>query len=221
MFTINGQTIPYDRAWTHPETGNHYPANWLRLASSESKSAAGLVEVSTTTPTYDQRFYSDANTPKALDDEPLLDTEGNDTGDVTPGLKTLYKTEQDAIAATLLAPSDWRVTKALEVSSSFAAAQSALPDAWKTYRAAVRTACNTRQTEIDACSDVDALKQLLFGEYKSVKTKQQQMTDSNGDGVVAGDGSPIMETVNDLDSEGNVQYIINSNVATPWPDLPA
>ena len=32
---------------------------------------------------------------------------------------------------------------------------------WMTYRAAVRTACNTRQTEIDNCSDVAALKEAV------------------------------------------------------------
>ena len=220
MFTINGQTIPYDRAWTHPETGSHYPANWLRLASPEMKSDAGLVEVSSTSSDHDQRFYWSATVPKQLNDEPVLDEEGNDTGEVTTGLKTLYKNEQNTTANILLTPSDWRVTKALEVSGSYAAAQSALPDTWKTYRAAVRTTCNTRQTEIDACSTVDELKELFYGSA----TITQQKTDSEGNGVVEPDkltdeegneydnpnaGLPLMETV------------ANPNLATAWPDLPA
>jgi len=221
MFTINGQTIPYDRAWTHPETGNHYPANWLRLASAKQKAAAGLVEtISSSSSVYDQRFYWSPTTPKQLNDEAVLDEEGNDTGEVTSGLKTKYKIEQNSIAASLLAPSDWRVVKAMEVSGSYDAAQSALPDSWKTYRAAVRTTCNTRQTEIDACSDVDELKELLFG----ATTITQQKTDSEGNGIVEPDtitdesgneidnpiaGRPVMETV------------ANTNLATAWPNLPA
>ena len=55
-----------------------------------------------------------------------------------------------------------------------------------TYRAAVRTACNTRQTEIDNCSDVAALKELLFG------SAQIQQTDDDGNGVVDDDGNPVM-----------------------------
>ena len=220
MFTINGQTISYDRAWTHPSTGVQYPANWLRLASAKQKADAGLVETISSASVHDQRFYWSPTTPKQLNDEAVLDEEGNDTGEVTTGLKTLYKNEQNSIAASLLAPSDWRVVKAMEVSGSYDAAKSALPDSWKTYRAAVRTTCNTRQTEIDACSDVDELKELLFG----TTTITQQKTDSEGNGVVEPDkltdeegkeydnpnaGLPVMEDV------------ANPNLATAWPDLPA
>ena len=65
MFTLNGQRIPYDKAWTHPDTGVQYPANWMRLATLEEKEAVGLVEV--TTPVdqvYDQRFYWGVDNPK-------------------------------------------------------------------------------------------------------------------------------------------------------------
>ena len=97
----------------------------------------------------------------------------------------------------MLAPSDWRVVKELEVNSSFANAQDCIPSAWQTYRAAVRTACNTRQTEIDNCSDVAALKELLTG------SAQIQQTDDDGNGVVDDDG---------------VVMIANPNMATAWPD---
>ena len=85
----------------------------------------------------------------------------------------------------------------------------------------MRTACNTRQTEIDACSTVDALKELLFGDVQIIKTKEQQQTDAEGNGVVDSEGNPVMETVNDLDSEGNIVMIANPNLATPWPDEPS
>ena len=200
MFTVSGQTIKYDRAWTHPDTGVQYPANWLRLTSLAEKQAVGLVEV-TTSPdaVYDQRFYWNSSTPKQLND--VTDDDGN----TTTGLKTLWKSKQNEIAASLLAPSDWRVVKELEVNSSFSAAKSAYPTAWQTYRAGVRTACNTRQTEIDACADVPALKELLFG----AATITRQQTDADGNGVVDDDGNPVMETV------------ANPNIATAWPDEPS
>ena len=193
MFTVNGQTIQYDRAWTHPDTGVQYPANWLRLTSLAEKQAVGLVEVTTSAAeVYDQRFYWGVDNPKQLDD--VTDDDGN----TTTGLKTLWKAKQNEIAASLLAPSDWRIIKAKETSTN-------IPSVWKTYRAAVRTACNTRQTEIDACADVAALKELLFG----AATIQQQQTDSEGNGVVDDDGNPVMETV------------ANPNIATAWPDEPS
>ena len=221
MFTVSGKTIQYDRAWTHPDTGVHYPANWLRLTTLAEKQAVGLVEVTNTTVSYDQRFYWGVDNPKQLNDEAVLDESGNDTGEVQTGLKTLWKNTQNEIAATLLAPSDWRVVKVMEVNSSFANAKSALPSTWQTYRAAVRTACNTRQTEIDACTTVDALKELLFGSAQIVRTREQQQTDADGNGVVDDDGNPVMETVNDLDDDGNIVMIANPNLATAWPDVPS
>ena len=59
-----------------------------------------------------------------------------------------------------------------------------------TYRAAVRTACNTRQAEIDACSDVAALKELLYGSPQVLQ----------------------------IDDDGNAVMSDNTNLATPWPD---
>lgn len=199
MFTVSGQTIKYDHAWTHPDTGVQYPANWLRLATLAEKEAVGLVEV-TTSPeaVYDQRFYWGVDNPKQLNDEPAVDEDGNELGYTQTGLKTLWKNTQDQIAASLLAPSDWRIIKAKETSTN-------IPSVWKTYRAAIRTACNARQTEIDACSDVEALKELLFG----APTVQQQQTDADGNGVVDSYGSPVMETV------------ANPNIATAWPDEPS
>ena len=199
MFTVSGKTIKYDRAWTHPDTGVQYPANWLRLATLAEKQAVGLVEV-TTSPeaVYDQRFYWGVDNPKQLNDEPAVDEDGNELGYTQTGLKTLWKARQNEIAASLLAPSDWRIIKAKETSTN-------IPSVWKTYRAAVRTACNTRQTEIDACADVAALKELLFG----AATITLQQTDADGNGVVDDDGNPVMETV------------ANPNIATAWPDEPS
>ena len=44
--------------------------------------------------------------------------------------------------------------------------------------------------------------------------------DDNLDGnpSVDTDGNPIMETVNDLDDDGNIVMIANPNLATAWPD---
>ena len=189
MFTLNGQTIQYDRPWTHPETGTQYPANWMRLTSLAEKQAVGLVEVATpVAEVYDQRFYWSASNPKQLED--VTDDDGN----TTTGLKTLWKQKQSEIAASLLAPSDWRVIKAQETSGTVATE-------WTTYRAAVRTACNTRQTEIDACEDVPAPKELLFGSA----TITQAQTDADGNEVVDDDGNTVMETV------------ANPAIATAWP----
>ena len=164
---------------------------WLKNASQRDLELNDISWVAEQSSSHDQRFYWSPTNPKQLNDEAILDEDGNDTGEVNTGLKALWKAKQDGIAASLLASSDWRVIKAKETSTN-------IPSTWKTYRAAVRTACNTRQAEIDACSDVAALKELLFG------SAQIQQTDDDGNGIQDNDGNPVM--------------IANPNLATPWPD---
>ena len=196
-YQIGSRALPMDRPWS-ADNGTQYPANWLRLSTAADREAIGVTWVADAA-TWDQRFYWGVDNPKQLDD--VTDDDGN----TTTGLKTLWKSKQNDIAASLLAPSDWRVVKELEVNSSFAAAKTAFPTTWQTYRAAVRTSCNTRQAEIDACSTVDALKELLFGSA----TITRQQTDSDGNGVVDSDGNAVMETV------------ANPSIATAWPAEPA
>ena len=207
MLKLDNKPLSYDRAFTH--AGIQYPANWLRLASLEEKTAIGITEVAND-PWYDQRFYWGVDNPKQLNDKPAVDEDGKELGFTQTGLKTQWSATQGDIAASLLAPSDWRVIKAKETGTN-------IPSTWKTYRAAVRTACNTRQTEIGNAVDVPALKELLFGEATVIKTKEQQKTDADGNGVVDSDGNAVMETVNDLDSDGNIQNIANPAIATAWP----
>jgi len=218
-YYIGDRAIALDVPFTDPN-GVQRPANWLRNSSARDRELLGIVWQQPTDAGYDQRFYWSPTLAKQLNDEPAVDEDGNDLGYTQTGLKTLWKATQEQIASTLLAPSDWRVVKELEVNSSFAAAKTAFPTTWQTYRAAVRTSCNTRQTEIDACTTVDELKELLFGSATISKTKEQQKTDDDGNGVVDDDGNAVMETVEDLDSDGNMQMIANPAIATAWPADP-
>ena len=150
MLILDERPLSYDRAFTHNDI--QYPANWLRLATLEEKEAIGITEVADD-PWYDQRFYWGVDNPKQLDDK----TETIDGVEVkTTGLKTWWSAVQEDTAASLLTPSDWRVIKAKETETN-------IPSDWKTYRTAVHTVCNTRQTEIGNAADVPALIELLFG----------------------------------------------------------
>ena len=101
---------------------------------------------------YDNRFWWDADTPKALDDvsevdqdgQPILDEDGNQV--VTLGLKSVYKSQTKATAGGLLAPSDWYVTRQAETGD-------AVPQSVLDYRAAVRTASGTIEAAIDGAAD--------------------------------------------------------------------
>ena len=189
MLKLDGKTLQYDRAFTN--NGISYPANWLRLTTLEEKQAIGISEVADNTQSWDQRFYWGVDNPKDLD-----------------GLKTNWKEQQTDYAASVLSQSDWRVVKAKETGTN-------IPSTWKTYRAAVRTACNTRQTEIDACSDVPALQELLFG----AATITQQKKDSEGNGVVEPDTITVdgKEIANNVAGQPVMETVANPAIATAWP----
>lgn len=190
MLKLNNKPLSYDRAFTHE--GISYPANWLRLTTLEEKQAIGITEVSDNTQSWDQRFYWGVDNPKDLDQ-----------------LKANWKAQQTDYASSVLAPSDWRVVKAAEVTAY------SVETEWLTYRAAVRTACNSRQTEIDACKDVPALKELLFGN----PTITQQKKDSEGNGVVEPDTITVdgKEKTNPKAGEPVMETIANPAIATAWP----
>jgi hypothetical protein len=189
MLKLDNKPLSYDRAFTHD--GIQYPANWLRLSSLEERNALGITEVAND-PTYDQRFYWGVDNPKDLTD-----------------LKTQWKATQSQICDSLLSPSDWRVTRAAELGQAVASA-------WLTYRGAVRSACNTRQTEINAVADVPALIELLFGQ----PTITRQQTDAEGNGVVEPDtitDEEGTETANPVAGEPVMETVANPAIATAWP----
>ena len=135
-FKLDGKTLPVDVAFT--SNGINYPANWLRLTTLSEKQAIGISEEDDA-PTYDERFYWGVGNAKDLAE-----------------LKTKWVAEQKKLAGSLLSSYDWYVTRKAEKGT-------AIPTNVATYRDAVRTACTTRETEINAAANVEALKTLVTG----------------------------------------------------------
>jgi len=152
-FKLDGKPLAVDVAFTHNDI--NYPANWLRLASKTEKEALGITEEADD-PVYDSRFYSGDGTAKALDDVDAKDEDGNllknpdGSQMIIQGVKSVLKAQEKATAGSLLAKYDWYVVRKAEKDT-------AIPSAITTYRDGVRTACNTRETEIDNCADTAAL----------------------------------------------------------------
>ena len=152
-FKLNGNPLAVDVAFSHNDI--NYPANWLRLASKTEKEAIGITEVADD-PVFDSRFYWGNGTARALDDK----TETIDGVEyTTQGVKSVLKAQEKATAGSLLARYDWYVVRKAEKST-------AIPSAITTYRDAVRTACDTREKEIDACADTAALVTLYSSTEK-------------------------------------------------------
>ena len=161
--------------------GTQYPASIYTLWSEAERNAIGIytVEIDSTN-RKDEEWYINTNityafgsgkvtgsygtaTAKKIDDTLWTEqdkTDGlipsdKDVGDVaTRGLKYVKKEMIDQQCAGILQPSDWRVIKAKETGGT-------MNSGWKTWRASVRTKCNSMQDQIDAVSNVDELAALF------------------------------------------------------------
>ncbi len=174
-FKLNGNPLTVDVPFTVGDT--NYPSNWLRLSTADEKTALGITEVADD-PVYDSRFYWGNGTAKALDDVNATDENGDllkdENGDqvVTLGVKSVLKAKEKDIAGSLLAKYDWYVVRKAEKST-------AIPTAISTYRDGVRTACNTRETEIDNCTDTAALVTLYSSKEDGTPNMTQYPADPN------------------------------------------
>ena len=154
---------------------NQYPAAIFGVAWTESeRNAIGVytVEIDETNKK-DSEYYTNTDityafgsgkvtgtygtaTAKAIADANEKDDNGDDLDPVVvvKGLKTIKKEMIDNQCAGILAPSDWMYIKAGEEGV-------AMDSGWKTWRASVRTKCNSMQTQIDNAANVDALAALF------------------------------------------------------------
>lgn len=161
---------------------NQYPKTIFTLWTEAERNAIGIYEVTIdTTNKKDEAYYINTDvtyayssnavtgsygtaTAKPLDD--VLFVDGDEipsdkaVGDIKSyGLKGLEIKKIKAQASGLLSPTDWHVVKATEV------ADYSVPTDVATYRTNVRAKSNEMETQINACSDVDALKTLFTWVY--------------------------------------------------------
>ena len=150
--------------------------------SNEELQAIGIYPVRVdTTNKKDEAWYINTNITYAVDGDEVVGTYGTATAKeiedrnatdedgveldpivVIKGLKTIKKEMINNQCAGILQRSDWRVIKAKETSTT-------MDSGWKTYRASVRTKCNSMQTQIDDASNVEELKALF--EYTNTGTE--------------------------------------------------
>jgi hypothetical protein len=169
MFMLNDKPLALDVPFT--QDGIQYPANWLRLASPAERAAIGITEVADPV-AHDSRFYRAPGVPKLLEDREESDEQGNplyvkvlaqvdgrpvmvDSTErlVTKGLKSQWIAQIKATAASLLAPTDWKITRAAEGVKPVDAATLA-------ERAAIRAASDANEAAVLSCTTVDELAAL-------------------------------------------------------------
>jgi len=168
-FKLGTRTIQLDTPFTHNDI--QYPANWIRLATEEDKSAIGMTWEADAVRA-DDRFYWDGNinNPKALEDKEESDENGNplyvkvldktnpqypvmvDSAErmVTKGLKSVFITNIKHNANSILAQTDWMVIRKAERNVD-------IPSDVATYRASVVAKSEELETAIAAVTTVEQL----------------------------------------------------------------
>ena len=145
-FKLGTKTIQLDTPFTHNDI--QYPANWIRLATEEDKSAIGLVWEADAVRA-DDRFYWDGNinNPKALED--VTETV-NEKEYTTKGLKSNFIAQVKTTAGSILAQTDWMVIRKAERNVD-------IPSSVATYRASVVAKATELETAISAVTTVEQL----------------------------------------------------------------
>jgi len=138
--------------------GITYPRNIFTKWSKAELAAIGLYpyrEVSV-----DTKYYWQGQVSYAIGDEVVATyaTTDRDLDDLKKGMKAQVK----SLAASKLAETDWMVTRAMEGGT-------AVPEAVTAYRAAVREASNTKESEINTLDSLDAIKAYEAKPYVEVR----------------------------------------------------
>jgi hypothetical protein len=168
MYYLNGKPLRIGKSFTYQDIT--YPGNWLQQSTADARAEINITWVDDPVRA-DDRFYwnGDVNMPKELEDRAEVDENGDpiyvqvlDNSDpsnpvmvdtteqlVTPGLKSNWKDQVKHTAGTMLAQTDWMVTRKYERSVD-------IPADVVTKRAAIITECERLETAIAAAADIDA-----------------------------------------------------------------
>ena len=182
--------------------GVQHPRNIFTQWTKAELAAIGIKPASITA--VDQRYNNTGALTWDTSGAEAVGTYATTEKDVA-ALKTEMKETVNSIASSTLSQSDWMQHREAEGGT-------AMPADWKTYRAAVRTASNTKETEIDALSNMAAVK--AYEEHPVTYTRKTGTTDAEG---VTTWGAPNITT----DSIVNkVSWTELGDHADSWPTAP-
>ena len=175
-YKLDGKTLIMDRSFTHNEI--QYPRNWLQLSTQEEKDAIGVTWEADPVRADDRYYWNgELDNPKALEDVEEIDEDGNplyvqvwnpeteamentDERLVTKGLKSTKIAEVNHTAGTILANTDWYVTRKIEREVD-------IPENVVTHRAAIVAESNRLENAIAAVESVEALIEVMAGQVWS------------------------------------------------------
>jgi hypothetical protein len=171
-YKVNNRVLPLDVAFTLNEI--QYPNNFLRLATESEKEALGITWEADPVRASDVFYWNgDINLPKALEDKEEVDENGqplyvkvldktdpenpvmvdSDKRLVTKGLKSVFIAQVKQTAGSILAQTDWMVTRKADIGTD-------IPASVVAYRASVRAKADELEASISAVTSVESLASL-------------------------------------------------------------
>ena len=182
--------------------GIQHPRNIFRLWSKDELAAIGIKPASITS--VDARYNNTGELTWDTSGEEAVGTYAT-TEKAVADLKIEMKATVKSLASSSLVGSDWMHLREGDGGT-------AMPADWKTYRAAVRTSSNTKETEIDALADLDAVKA-----YEAHPVTYTRKTVTYADDGTPSYGSPNITTDT---SVNKVTWTEVGDHADSWPTDP-
>jgi len=179
--------------------GVQHPRNIFTLWSKADLAAIGIKPASITA--VDTRYNNTGAITWDTSGAEVVGTYATTAKDIA-GLKTEMKDTVSSIASSTLASSDWMQHREAEGGT-------AMPADWKTYRAAVRTSSNSKETEIDALANIAAIK--AYESHPVTYTRKTVTYDGDGNPVY---GSPNITTDTTVNK---VNWTEEGGHADSWP----
>lgn len=145
-----------------------YPRNIFTLWAKSDLKTLGLMPYSERP--VNQRYHFTGSLSYNIGSDEVVGTYASSNKDVAE-LKKEMVSQTKQVAAGLLARDDWMAVRASEGGT-------AMPDNIKTYRTAVRKESNDKETEINALSNLDAVK--LYEATPYIETRKTENVDEDG-----------------------------------------
>jgi hypothetical protein len=182
--------------------GVQHPRNIFTLWSREELAAVGIKPARIVS--VDSTYYNTGALTWNTSGVEAVGTYATTEKDIV-NLKEEMKRAVKGIVSSRLSDSDWMVIRAADGGT-------AVPEAWTTYRAALRTTSNTKEAEIDALADLGAVKA-----YRAHSVRYTRLTGTTDEeGVTTWDAPNIVsETTID-----KVTWTEEGDHADSWPLAP-
>ena len=145
-----------------------YPKNIFTLWSKAELKAIGIMPYAETR--VDSRYKHSGELSYEIGEDEVTGTYATTDKDYAP-LKLAMLDRTKTIASGILARDDWMAVRASEGGT-------AMPDAVKVYRVAVRKESNDKETAIKALGDLDAVK--LYEATPYIETRKEEITADDG-----------------------------------------